>query len=153
MDFIDGAAIKGAVTITLRNVETGDVDIWHGPNAITNDGLELFHQCLQGIAGASPIGYLAIGSGTGSFPGSEEAMYGEHYRRAITTMSIATNVATYRVYFTTAQASGLIREIGLSNSAASGGGVLIGHIQVSPQKEKTSSREMIVAISHTLSRA
>lgn len=151
MDFIDGATIKGAVTILLRDVETGDVDIWHGANAITNVGLELFHQCLQGIAGASPIAYLAIGSGTGAFPGGATAMYDEHCRKAITTMSIATNVATYRTYFTTSQASGLIREIGLMNAAATG--VLIGHIQVSPQKLKSSAKEMIVAISHTLSRA
>lgn len=153
MDFADGATIKGAVTITLRDVETGDVDVWHGPNAITNVGLELFHQCLQGIAGASPIAYLAIGSGTGAFPGGATAMYNEYYRRAITTMSVAVNVATYRVYFTTAMASGIIRELGLTNAAGSGAGVLIGHIQVSPQKTKSSAKEMIVAISHTLSRA
>lgn len=153
MDFVDGATIKGAAMIALRDVKTGDWDIWEGPNAFTDDGLELLHHCLQGTTSGTPIGYLALGSGTGSFPGTETAMYDEHYRKAITTMSIATNVATYRIYFTTAQASGIIREIGLTNAAGSGAGVLISHIEVSPQKEKTSTKEMIAAISHTLSRA
>ena len=153
MDFFDGATIRGAVTITLRDVRTGETDVWYGANAFTDDGLELLHQRLQGIAGASPIAYLALGSGTGAFPGGATAMYHEYYRRAITTMSIATNVSTYMVYFTTAMASGLIREIGLTNAAGSGAGVLISHIQVSPQREKTSAKEMIAAITHTFARA
>ena len=153
MGLIDSATIRGAVRIELRDVETGETDIWEGYNAVVDTGLQLFHERMAGVASAVALGYMALGSGTGSFPGGATAMYGEFYRKALTSASIAANVATYKVYLTTAQASGYIRELGLTNAAASGAGVLISHIEVSPQVQKTSSKEAVITVTQTLSRA
>ena len=58
-----------------------------------------------------------------------------------------------KVYFTTSQASGIIRELGLTNAAASGAGTLLTHLEVSPQKTKGSTMEMVITHTLTMSRA
>ena len=151
---MDAAAIKGAVTIELKDPITGETTIWEGHNAIMDGGLELFHERVAGVAGVAALGYMALGSGTGAFPGGATGLYHEDYRKAITTASVSSTVATYKTYFTTAQGNDdVIREIGLTNAAGSGAGTLISHIEVSPQVEKTSSKEAVITVTHTLSRA
>ncbi len=154
MELIDNARIQGIATITLQDVETGEIETWHGTNAVVDVGLQLFHERMAGVSGASPLGNLAIGSGTGSFPGGATAMYAEFFRKSITAASISSTVATYKTYFTTAQGNAdVIREIGLTNAAGSGAGVLISHIEVSPGISKTSAKEALVTVTQTLSRA
>jgi hypothetical protein len=143
--------IRGKAAITLKDVLTGEVERWEGHNAIVDDGLNLLLERLIGTAGASPMAYLAVGSGTGSFPGSESAMYNEDYRKAITTCSVSGNVGVWMTYFSTAEANGTIRELGLFNAPS--GGVMFAHAKVDPARVKTSGKEMIVTIQHTLSRA
>ena len=153
MKLLDSATIKGAARIELHDVETGETSIWEGHNSVVDVGLNLMLERLIGTAGASPMGNLAIGSGTGAFPGGATGLYAEYYRKAITSASVSSNVLTVKTYFTTAQASGYVRELGLCNAAGSGAGVLIDHIEVSPQQQKTSAKEMVVTQTFTLSRA
>lgn len=152
--FLDAARIRGAAKIELIDVVTGEVNIWHGPNAVMDVGLQLFHERMAGVTGASPLGNMALGSGTGAFPGGATGLYCEDYRKAITAASISSTVATYKTYLTTAQGNAaVIREIGLTNAAGSGAGVLISHIEVNPGVTKTSAKEALVTITQTLSRA
>ena len=69
--------IKGKALITLKDLETGQIDAWEGANSVVDDGLNLLLERLIGTTGASPMAYLAVGSGTGSFTGSESTMYNE----------------------------------------------------------------------------
>ncbi len=154
MELIDGARIRGAAKIELWDVDTGEVSIWEGPNAVMDGGLQLFHERMAGYTSASPLGNLAIGSGTGAFPGGATGLYHEDYRKAITAASVSSTVATYKTYLTTAQGNAdVIREIGLTNAAGSGAGVLISHIQVVPGVTKTSAKEAVITVTQTLSRA
>ncbi len=153
-DVIEQLHIVGAAKIELRDVETGEVNVWEGHNSVVDGGLNLMLERLVGTAGASPMGNLAIGSGTGAFPGGATGLYSEFYRKAITSASVAANVLTVKTYFTTAQGNdATIRELGLTNAAASGAGTLIDHIEVSPGQAKTSAKEMVITNSLTLSRA
>lgn len=153
MELRDAARIRGAVKIELTDAVTGVVNIWEGPNKIVDVGLQLFHERMAGVTGASPLGYLALGSGTGAFPGGATAMYHEDYRKAVTTASVSSTVAVYKTYLTTAQGnSAAIREIGLTNAAGSGAGVLISHIEISPGVTKTSAKEALITVTQTLSR-
>ena len=153
MELMDSATIKGAARIELHDVETGETSIWEGHNSVVDNGLNLTLERLIGTAGANALAYLAIGSGTGSFPGGATGLYAEYYRKAITSASVASNVLTVKTYYTTSQGSGYIREIGLCNAAGSGAGILIDHIEVSPSQLKGSSKEMVITNSLTLSRA
>lgn len=154
MELIDNVRIQGIATITLRDVDTGETTTWHGPNAVMDVGLQLFHERMAGVTGASPLGNLALGSGTGAFPGGATGLYHEDYRKSITAASVSSTVAVYKTYLTTAQGnSAVIREIGLTNAAGSGAGVLISHIEVSPGVSKTSAKEALITIVQTLSRA
>ena len=140
MELRDAAHIRGAVKIELHDVATGERSVWVGGNQVVDGGLQLFHERMSGVVGASPLGNLAIGSGTGAFPGGATGLYHEDYRKAITAASVSSTVATYKTYLTTAQGNtATIREIGLTNAAGSGVGVLISHIEVNPGIVKTSS--------------
>ena len=152
MELIDSATIRGAAEIRLTDIKTGQVTVWTGHNSVVDVGLNLMLERLVGTAGAA-LGYLALGSGTASFLGSATGLNSEYYRKAITSASAAANVLTVKTYFTTAQASGYIRELGLTNAAGSGAGTLIDHIEVSPSQLKGSSKEMVVTQTLTLSRA
>lgn len=154
MELIDNVRIQGIATITLRDVATGEATTWHGHNAVVDTGLQLFHERMSGLASASPLGNMALGSGTGAFPGGATGLYHEDYRKAITAASVSSTVATYKTYLTTAQGNAdVIREVGLTNAAGSGAGTLISHIEVSPGIVKTSSKEALVTVTQTLSRA
>ena len=143
--------IKGKALITLKDLETGQIDAWEGANSVVDDGLNLLLERLIGTTGASPMAYLAVGSGTGSFTGSESTMYNEDYRKAITSASVSGNVGTWMTYFSTAEANGTIRELGLFNAPSDG--VMFAHVQVDPPRTKTSGKEMVVTITHTVTRA
>jgi len=149
----DALKIRGAAEIRLTDIETGEVNVWEGHNAVVDGGLNLMLERLSGAAGVAALGHLALGSGTASFLGSATGLNSEFYRKAITSASVASNVLTVKTYFTTAQASGYIRELGLTNAAGSGAGTLIVHLEVSPQQQKTSAKEMVVTQTLTLSRA
>jgi len=150
----DALRIRGAVKIELRDAETGEVNVWESGNNVVDNGLNLILERLTGVAGMAALGYLALGSGTASFLGSATGLNAEYYRKAITSASCSSNVLTVKTYFTTAQGNDdVIREIGLTNAAASGAGTLIIHLEVSPSQAKTSAKEMVVTNSLTLSRA
>ena len=154
MELMDSARVQGIAKIELRDVNTGEVNIWESGNNVVDNGLNLMLERLVGTSGMAALGHMALGSGTGTFLGSETAMYNEYHRKAITSASCSSNVLTMKTYYTTAQGNDdVIREIGLTNAAASGAGTLIIHLEVSPSQAKTSAKEMVVTNSLTLSRA
>jgi len=142
--------IRGVVTITLSGDGEGEVRRAH--NLVTDAGLNLILNRLL-AASPSPLGYIAIGSGTGAFPGNETAMYDEVYRKGLTSMEVTGNVGLWRTYFSTVEANCTIREIGLTNAAGSGAGTLISHVQVSPPVVKINTKEMTVDIQHIIERS
>jgi len=149
----EAAVIRTAAQIELIDVETGEVDVWRGHNAFTDAGLDVILNRLAGLGSVAALGYQVVGSGTGAFPGTETSMYHENFRKAITSASVVDQSLVYKTYFTTSQASGSIRELGFANAAASGAGTLITHLVVTPSKLKTSAQEMVVTITHEVSRA
>ena len=154
LEFISGARIRGAVKIELIDVETGEVNIWENHNTVVDLGLNLLLSRLLSNTGASPIGNLAIGSGTVSTVNTAGSLGHEVYRKAITSASVSGSVCTFKTYLTTAQARDeTIRELGLTNSAASGKGTLFNYIEVLPSVEKAAGKEAVITITTTMARA
>ena len=151
----DAARVRGAAKIELIDVVTKETTIgWEGPNSAVDDGLNFFLNRLMNTTGASPLSHLIIGSGTVSTVNTAGSLGHEVYRKAITSASISGSVLTAKTYLTTAQARDeTIRELGLTNSAASGKGVLLNYIEVSPGVEKATGKEAVITITVTTSRA
>jgi len=152
VELTSGAIIRSAVTITAKDIETGAVEVRRTHNDFTDDGLHWLLNRMVSSATAV-MGHLAVGTGTGAFAGSETAMYDEVYRKAITTASVASNVGRWLIYFSAAELSCAIREFGLANAAGSGAGTLIDHIEISPAVSKSETKELVVDIQTTISRA
>ena len=151
MEFEGGLKIKGVATITLRDSETGEEEVSVHPNMVVNTGLNHLLERWIGTSGVNPVAYLATGTGSGTVDASDTAMWNELTRKAVTAASVSGNVLTYRVYFTTAESIGSISELGLFDAPS--GGTMIAHIAVSPAKDKTSAKEMLIDITHVVSRA
>jgi len=153
LDARETARIQGIATITLRD-EGGEVEVWRGWNTVVDLGLNLLLERLINTTGASPMSHLAIGSGTRSTVNTAGSLYNEVYRKALTSASVSGNVATFKTYLTSAQAAGeTIREMGLTNSAASGKGTLFNYFSVSPAVEKAAGKEAVITITNTLTRS
>ena len=151
--FMDAAGAQGAVKIELRDVHTGEVNVWESHNAVVDLGLNLFLERLMNTTGASPLSHLIIGSGTVSTVNTAGSLGHEVYRKAITSASISGSVLTTKTYLTTAQARDeTIRELGLTNSAASGKGILLNYAEVSPGVAKAGGKEAVITLTTTMSR-
>jgi len=99
-------------------------------NGITNAGFAEVAGLIIGIAGVTPFGYIAIGTGTDAFNPAQTALVTEVKRKAATVSRVTTNVTNDTAQFeaTFSAADGLsgtsaITESGVFN-ASSGGTML-----------------------------
>ena len=119
----DSLQIKGRYYLTARDKRTGlIVARVESGNLVTTVGKNHLCNFLLGISGWN-VGeqYQAIGTGTTAPAIGDVKLVTEFARIAITSMpSTGTNQATFSTFFTAAQSTVFIKEVGLFGKSATG---------------------------------
>lgn len=111
----DKTSIRGFVTIEIEH-DDGQVDRIEQPNIVTNAGLTVLAQVISG-SGTAPT-HIAIGTGTTAAAGTDTALGTEVDRNALGSSTSSSGVATYKAFFSKAEANGsTIAEVGLFNAS------------------------------------
>jgi len=99
------------------------------------------------------INKAALGTGSGSFDGSETQLYNETYRNDIASGTAEDNVAYITAYFTETEVSGTFTEFGnfIDGEASANTGRLWSHVQVN--WTKTNTETLVVDCKYTLTSA
>ena len=137
------STICGELDIILTNVKTGKIRKKHYKNVFVTFGKNALAQVLAGQV-VGDITYCALGTGTTAPAAGDTAMQTEIYRKLISVRSYSGNIATFEIFFTTAEANGSLREAGLfgngvgrTASSTPGSGQLFCHTAIN--RTKTTS--------------
>lgn len=152
----NGLKISGKVRFILTDIRTGEVEIgkWH-KNIIPTSGREAIGRRLGNIGAKSNEGmvtYGAVGTGTTTPQNSDTQLVTEICRKLVASVSYSTNIITIRIFFTTAEANGDLKEFGLFGEDASvtvNSGTLFQRVLISKTKtaSKTLTIESVITIS------
>lgn len=123
-------------------------------NIICNSGLAVLAALLASDnANTGNINKMALGTGTGTFNGSETALYTETYRNSVGSYTSDGAIAYVTAYFTETEVTGNFTEFGnfIDGEAGSGTGKLFSHVSIS--WTKTNVQVLVVDAKYTLANA
>jgi len=147
--------ITGLVRCTLRDIRTGKETIKIYKNLITTAGKVAIARRLineAALASEGIITYGAVGTNATAPNVADTKLGTEIERKLVSVVSRASNVATIRTYYTTAEGNGALKEFGLfgeAATAAADSGTLFEHasIDITKTNTKTLTIECILTIS------
>lgn len=149
LELKDKMKIKGRVTATVRDAETGEIlEVIHGKNLVTDVGEELFMKWMNGEA-ADIITYCAVGSDNTAPTEGDTTLGAEIGRILITDQTRVTTTITYSTFFASGDANGVWEEEGLLNAAVAG--TLVTHTLFAAAINKDVTKT--VTVDHTLTMA
>ena len=145
----DKLRIKGHVTATVRDAETGEIlEVIHGKNLVTDVGEELFMKWMNDEA-ANIITYCAVGTDNTPAAEADVTLGAEIGRILITDQTRVTTTITYSTFFASGDCNGAWEEEGLLNAAAAG--TLVTHTLFAATVNKDATKT--VTVDHTLTMA
>jgi len=141
--------IKGKVRVILTDVNTGEQDIseWK-QNLVTTAGKVAILRRMGNIATKTSEGmitYGAVGTATTVPVVADTTLGTELARKAVSVSSIAGSQLTLRVFYTTAEANGALKEFGWFGeeaTAAADTGTLFNHVLI--DKTKTAAKTLTI---------
>jgi len=152
----EGLKITGIVRCTLEDVRTGKKEIKEYKNLITNAGKVAISRRLAGIAllaNESQITYGASGTDNTTVAVTDTVLGTELKRKVLSSTSYVagSRTCTLRVFFTTAESNGALKEFGLfgeAATAAADSGTLMEHANIDLTKDntKTLTVEVILTV-------
>ena len=149
MKLKNGLKLKGKVKLTFKNEKTGKIEVFEYDNLVVNTGLYAIAARLTGTdipantKGA--ITYCAVGTGTNAPAAGDTDLQTELARKQIAVRSSALAVATFRTYFNTGEANGVLKECGLFGddaTVAADSGTLFCRAAI--DKTKTSANSLTI---------
>jgi len=153
----EGLKITGIVRCTLEDVNTGKKEVKEYKNLITNAGKVAIARRLAGTAlyaNESQVTYGATGTDNTTVAVGDTTLGTELARKVIasTSYDAGTRTCTIRVFFTTAESNGALKEYGLfgeAATAAADSGTLMEHANIDLTKDntKTLTVEVIITVS------
>ena len=152
----EGLKITGIVRCTLEDVNTGKKEIKEFKNLITNAGKVAIARRLVGIAelaNEATCTYGATGTDNTAVAVTDTVLGTELARKikASSSYVAGTRTGTFRVFFTTAESNGALKEFGLfgeAATAAADSGTLMEHANIDLVKDntKTLTVEVILTV-------
>lgn len=134
-------AIKptGALTLVFENIETGKIEVLEYKNIVVTTGKQAIADVLRGNTANNrgQITYCALGTSTTAVDVADTALGAELYRKQISVRSVSGAVATFKTFFDTSEANGVLKEAGLFGDAADGtpgSGTLFCHTLINRTK-------------------
>jgi hypothetical protein len=112
--------LKGSLTLTLKKAN-GEVQTLHKDNLIVDGGFDFIADAIGNSSQPSPMGYIALGTGTTAAASGQTALVTELDRNAATySHSSGTQTFTFTATFAAGDATGAITEAGVFNASSSG---------------------------------
>ena len=151
---LDKIKIEGVVKITMADVITGEVEITKYKNIIPLVARAVIARRLLSSSGGNDglITYGAIGTGTTAAASGDTKLQIEIARKVLASSSVTSNVLTVRVFFTTSEANGDLREYGLFGedaTAAADSGTLFERVNIN--RTKTNTKTLLIESRITIS--
>lgn len=142
-----GLVLNTHYCITLGN-ERGVIEKHEFDNILTDAFLS---RVLARVSGSSTnaIGYMAIGTGTGTVAASDTALFTESTRKAIT-WTVSGSSMTGTAFYGNTEANGTLTECGMIDLVSSG--TLMSHALFTNPVIKTSSRWLQIDVTVTAAR-
>ena len=112
--------IKSNVRVTFYNEKTRKKRVVLKHNVTTDAGMGSIAERLSGSESTGVVTYMALGTGTAVPNASDTVMDTELVRKQISVRSSASKTASYRTFFSTSEAVGTLKELGLFGDDASG---------------------------------
>jgi hypothetical protein len=147
--------VTGKVKVTICNVLTGKKRSHEYKNMFVNTGKYAIARRLRneaGVTSESIITYGATGTGSNAPVATDTALQTELARAVVASSSRTNNASTFRVFYTTAESNGVLKEFGCFGEAASAvanSGTLFNRVAINITK--TSSETMTVEAVITIS--
>jgi len=145
---IDSIKITGKVIMTMRDVNTGEVEVVEYKNLIPTVGREAIARRLinEGLkSNESIITYGAVGTDTTAPALSDTTLGNEIFRKQIASTERVNNTIYIRTFLTTIEGNGDLREFGLFGEDATGttdSGTLFEKVSIN--RTKTSSKTLLI---------
>lgn len=114
----DELPVAGELTVIL-NRNTPREEVQHYKNLFVKTGANSIADALRGSLNRGVVTYCAVGTGTVAPVKTDTQLQTELFRKTITVRSVALNVATFEIFYTTSEANGALREAGLFGDDAS----------------------------------
>ena len=153
----EGFKITGIVRCILEDVRTGKKEIKVYKNLITTAGKVAISRRLAGVAllaNEGQITYGATGTDNTTVVVADTTLGTELERKVLASYSYdaGTRTCTIRVFFTTAESIGALKEFGLFGEAATGAadsGTLFEHANIDITKDNTKTLivEVVITVS------
>jgi hypothetical protein len=144
-------SLKAEYRARLIDIETEKIEreeITH--NLVTDVGLTHILNRWTNASAVSALGYVAVGTGSGTPAASDTALVTELTRKALT-WSVAGAVATGSVLFGTGEANGTLTEVGLVDAPS--GSTIKTHANFTTAIVKNSTKLLQLDITITVARA
>jgi len=146
MDIKELTKIKGKMTFTLRNAETGEIEgRLVKRNIVVTEGRAVFAARLASDTTYSgSINYGALGTSTTAPANADTQLGTETFRKAISSYNSVDNIAYLSFFYTATEVTGTFKEFGnfIDGSAAANSGQLFTHVAI--DITKTSSQTLTI---------
>lgn len=145
--------LKGHYKFTLRDIHTGEVQVFEYENLIPTVGRTMI---ANNLANTSPTNvmyakYIELGSGTTAPANGDTTLETSVYRNAVASRTNASNIAYVTAFFNATETSGTYREAGIfcDGTASAGTGVLLSRVAINVTK--TTSQTLTIDWTLTIS--
>jgi rhamnose utilization protein RhaD (predicted bifunctional aldolase and dehydrogenase) len=136
-------SLKGHYKFTLRDIHTGEVQVFEYDNIIPITGRTLI---ANNLTDATPdnnirLNKAALGTGTNTPANSDTQLQTETYRNDLASRTNADNIAYVSAFFSATEVTGTFREAGIFADGASGAntGVLFSRVAINITKTNTQT--------------
>jgi hypothetical protein len=137
--------LKGEVTATIRDAETGEVKrVYKYYNTVVTAGRAVLANQITSTSPspASPrVNKVALGSNTGAPAAGDTKLGTETYRNSVASAANANNIAYLTGFFNATETSGTYKEAGLfiNGGAGADSGTLFSHVAINITKAVTET--------------
>jgi hypothetical protein len=144
--------MTGSVKLIFKDVNTGTEEVYHILNVVVQAGkVSIARRLGNAEAGYGKITYCATGTNVAAPAASDAQMGTELFRKAISVVTLNSNVVTFTTYFATSESNGTLKEVGLFGddaTSAAGSGTMYAHTAIT--RTKTSSDTLTIEWSVTV---
>ena len=139
----EGASLKGHYKFTLRDIITGEVQVFEYENIVPTVGRTMI---ANNLTAASPTNAIrlnkaALGTGTNTPANSDTQLQTETYRNDLASRTNASNIAYVSAFYNATETTGTYREAGIfsDGTGSANTGVLVSRVAINITKTNTQT--------------
>lgn len=143
MNLKEAASLKGHYTFTLRDIYSGEEQVFEYDNIIPTSGRTLIANNLTAAVpdNAIRLNKTALGTGTNPPANTDTQLQTEVYRNDLASRTNSNNIAYVTAFFNATEVTGTFREAGIFANGGSGAntGVLFSRVAINITKSNTQT--------------